>query len=522
MLDRNMFRTAIVVLALGSLGAAARAQFTGIYTFNGNYDGCCSYYADYLAQGTDGNLHGTMPVGAWAAPYGSWFDYTPGTSSPLIHELQSSLQPEEPYSGLTLGVDGNLYGGSTHGGASTGSGSTYGALFRISNGVMTTVYKFTGGTNGSYPYAPPIQAPDGNLYGVTYDPATTGYVYQVVMSNGVGTLGWIHALPSGSRAALIMATDGNLYGTVPYGGFTINGKAPLNNSGGAIFQVTLGGALTGIYNITGSSSNNNGAGDGFRSWGAVMQASDGNLYGATTAGGAYAGGTLYKVALNGTGFTVIHNFQYNDGTAPSGGLVEGSDGYLYGLASASGYLKNIIIPGGGFVFTPEGTLFKVDTAGVNFVRLYTFFKGNVSGGQGSGNNPFATPVLHTSGVIYGLTQSGGTGPSGNYFGTYDDGGELFSYHASLEPFVSVVSQRTGKIGDRISIIGQGFLNTTGVLFGGVAASSQKFQIIILSDNFLTVVVPFGAKSGKITVQESNTTYTTINPFKIQCSFLYCP
>jgi hypothetical protein len=37
-----------------------------------------------------------------------------------------------------------------------------------------------------------------------------------------------------------------------------------------------------------------------------------------------------------------------------------------------------------------------------------------------------------------------------------------------------------------------------------------------------VVVPFGAKSGKITVQESNTTYTTINPFKIQCSFLYCP
>jgi uncharacterized repeat protein (TIGR03803 family) len=522
MLDRNMFRTSMVALALSTLGVAGRAQFTGIYTFNGNYDGCCAYYADYMAQGMDGNLHGTMPVGAWAAPYGSWFDYTLGASAPLIHELQSSTQPQDPYTGLTLGIDGNLYGGSTHGGAPTSTGSTYGALYRISNGVMTTVYKFTGGINGSYPYAPPIQAPDGNLYGVTYDPAATGYVYQVVMSNGVGTLGWIHALPSGSRAALIMATDGNLYGTVPYGGFTINGQTPLNNSGGGVFQVTLGGALTGIYNINASSSNNNGAGDGNHSWGAVMQANDGVLYGTTSAGGAYAGGTLYKVALNGTGFSVIHNFQYNDGTVPTGGLVQGSDNLLYGLASANGFIKNILLPGGGYAFTSEGTLFKVDTGGANFVRLFTFYKGNTTGGQGSGNNPFATPVLHTSGMIYGLTLSGGTGPAGNYFGTYDDGGELFSYKGNLERFVSVVSQRAGKVGDRVSIIGQGFLNTTGVLFGGVAASSQKFQIIVLSDNFLTVVIPPDAKTGKITVQEVSTTYTTINPFVIQCALKYCP
>src|SRR5215469_17300943 len=121
MFDRNKLRGLIVALVLGALGLTARAQFTGIYTFNGNYDGCCAYYADYLAQGTDGNLHGTMPVGAWAAPYGSWFDYTPGATSPLIHELQSSTQPEDPYSGLTLGIDGNLYGGGVHGGASTGN-----------------------------------------------------------------------------------------------------------------------------------------------------------------------------------------------------------------------------------------------------------------------------------------------------------------------------------------------------------------------------------------------------------------
>ena len=300
MLDRKIFRNLIVALTLSALSVAVRAQFTGIYTFDSTYDGFSPYYADYLAQGTDGNLHGTMPQGISAAFYGSWFDYTIGGSA-SIHGLTSNTQPENPYAGLTLGIDGNLYGGSVHGGGPTGSGSTYGAIFKISNGVMSTIYKFTGGVNGSYPYAPPVQAPDGNLYGVTYDPATTGYVYQILMSNGVGTLGWVHPLPSGSRAALIMANDGNLYGTVPYGGFTINGVAPLNNSGGGVFQVTLSGVVTGIHNINATSSINSGAGDGSHPWGAVMQASDGYLYGTTGSAGAYAGGTVYKVALDGTG-----------------------------------------------------------------------------------------------------------------------------------------------------------------------------------------------------------------------------
>ena len=76
MLDRRMIRSLIVALALSALGAAARAQFTGLYTFNSNYDGCCDYYAAYLAQGVDGNIHGNMGSGSWASFYGSWFDYT--------------------------------------------------------------------------------------------------------------------------------------------------------------------------------------------------------------------------------------------------------------------------------------------------------------------------------------------------------------------------------------------------------------------------------------------------------------
>jgi hypothetical protein len=70
-----MFRSLIVALALTALGVAARAQFTGIYTYDSWWDGFSPYYADYLAQDVNGAIHGTMPQGAGYAFYGSWFDY---------------------------------------------------------------------------------------------------------------------------------------------------------------------------------------------------------------------------------------------------------------------------------------------------------------------------------------------------------------------------------------------------------------------------------------------------------------
>jgi uncharacterized repeat protein (TIGR03803 family) len=520
-----------VALALAGFSALAQAQYTGLYTFNGNYDGSYPYYADLLAQGPDGNLHGTMPVGSIYAR-GSEFDYTinGGVS---IHPLTAS-QPYNPYAGLTLGVDGNYYGASIH---STASNSP-GMLFKISTnaagangtpGVVTPIYYFTGGADGTSPYAPPIQGPDGNLYGVTYDPGASGHIYQIIMpppgsTTTLGTLGWHYALPSLSRAPLILANDGNLYGTYAYGGMTINGVAPNNASGGGIFQVTLSGTLSGVYNINPFDPNTNvngGKGDGCNPWGPVMQAADGNLYGTASGCGAYSGGVVYKVGLNGAGFAVIHNFQTADGTAPSGGLVQGSDGYLYGLASANGGLTQVYLPGGGPLFKSGGTLFKTDTSGANFVRLYTLYKNNVTN-QGSGISPFATPTLHTSGAFYGITEYGGAGSTTtNYYGTYDNGGELFSFGTGMQPFVSIVNLRSAHVGDRVSIIGQGFLSATGVTFGGISVSWTKQALTIWSDNYMTVTVPSGAKTGTVVVQELNKSLSTPYPFTIACSGISC-
>ena len=95
---------------------------------------------------------------------------------------------------------------------------------------------------------------------------------------------------------------------------------------------------------------------------------------------------------------------------------------------------------------------------------------------------------------------GGSGPSGNFFGTYDDGGELFSYGAGLGKFVSVVGQRRAHIGNRISIIGQGFLKTTGVSFGELRTASGG-SVKVVSDNFMSVLIPLGATTGPVIVHE---------------------
>jgi uncharacterized repeat protein (TIGR03803 family) len=494
-----------LVLCMAGFPAIAQdplgGHVTTYYTFNSPYDGCCPTWSNLLAQGRDGNLYSTMPTGVSSAGSGTWFKYSPG-GLPIIHPLQGG--PNTPNSGLTLGVDGNLYGATLHGGLGNGA---YGLLFKISGGALVPVYDFTGGTNGTYPSAAPIQGPDGYLYGTTYDGSTAGTVYKVNPSSG--TLVWTHPLPSGTKAPLIIADDGNFYGTYPYGGMTINGVAPSNDSGGGVFRVTPDGVVTGVYNINPlNTKTNDGYGDGGQPWGPVMQASDGELYGAVSGGGQYNGGTVYKVNLDGSGFTVMHNFQTADGTSPQGGLVQGVLGYFYGMCSDGGVAQGVEVA--------KGTLFALSPGGTNFLRLFTFYRASGASGIGPGSLPLSTPTLHTNGIIYGLTSTGGSSLSGSStYGAYDDGGELFSYTNGDFEFISIVGRRSAKANDRIGIIGQGFLRATGVSFGGVSAAWPAVRI--LSDTYMEVVVPPGARTGYVVVSTPSGNEGTLYDFKITCN-----
>lgn len=524
---RKPYRFLIPVLLLTLLPLLAQAQYTPIYTFNCNVEGCGARQPNILAQGTDGNLYGTVPSGARFSA-GSWFEYYMGGVPVLTNfgdytSAQVSDSLSDSNSGFTLGIDGNLYAG-----VSFVDGMDLGAIIRLSppspglpvSGPPTVVYKFTGGSNGTFPVAPPIQGPDTNLYGVTSDYGYSGYVYQILLntSTGKGTLGWVHQLPGQSLGPLIVGSDGNFYGTYAYGSFSTNSSGtvvPSAGGFGGIFQISPTGVIGWYYNLNPFSSNNLGNGDGDSPMGRLMIATDGYLYGTASAGATNltAGGLIFKIATNGTGYSVIHNFQSADGTNPHGGLVQGSDGYLYGCTTQKG---PVLIVKGAPTLVTVGTFFKVSTSGANYTVLIPFFKIPSQGNIGPGTDAESTPTLHTNGVIYGLTNSGGEAVSTSGSGAFDDAGEFYSYNAGLSPFISVVGRRAAHVNTRVGIIGKGFLSATGVTFGGGVAASMttKFSVIIWSDTFMTVLIPLGAKTGPITVQEPTGNLSTLYSFTI--------
>ena len=522
----KLYRSIVPALLLSALQALAQTQYNGIYTFTQS-QGESPNEPALLAQGTDGNLYGTLPSGGTtsltgSAYAGSWFEYNM-SGYPAFNGL-SGTDLGNPESGFTLGLDGNLYGGVMHYNGS----SNPGAIVRLSpGGALTVVCPLPCNMGSSigplYPKAPPIQGVDLNLYGVTSD----GYVYQILMNQttGTGTLGWYHPLPSGSTAPLIVGSDGNFYGTYPNGSFGTSLGAVTTSAGGwgGVFQITPAGNIGWYYNLDLSSPVVNSNSDGSNPQGPMMQAADGYLYG-TASGGtstATAGGTIFKIALNGapSSYSVVHAFQTAEGTAPHGGLLQGSDGYLYGLTTQHGPPKPL---GANSTLKTSsgGTLFRISTTGTNPSVLIPFFGIQSPFNLGPGVDPESTPILHTNGTIYGMTHAGGFVPTGSTL-PYDDGGELFSYNAGLSPFVSIVGRRSAKVGDQVNIIGQGFLNATGVTFGGVAAQWAKLKVFIWSDTSMTVTVPLGARTGPVVVQETTGNLSTLYNFTINCSNILC-
>ena len=138
-------------------------------------------------------------------------------------------------------------------------------------------------------------------------------------------LAFIYSFPAGSdgsypagmtpQGALVQGSDGNFYGTTPQGGAGGNGT---------VFKVTASGDLTVLHDFAQDGS------EGAQSYTALIQGSDGNFYGTTTAGGNADNGTVFKITPEGD-YTVLHLFQGgSEGSSPYGKLAQGPDGNFYG------------------------------------------------------------------------------------------------------------------------------------------------------------------------------------------------
>jgi uncharacterized repeat protein (TIGR03803 family) len=182
-------------------------------------------------------------------------------------------------------------------------------------------------------------------------------------------------------------------------GMTYNGGA---NSSGTIFKIKPDG--TGYSNL--HSFQNSPSTDARNPWGSLI--SDGiYLYGMTSSGGIYNLGTIFKIKMDGTGFTKLRDFAgvYNgsfpwgDGSYPKGDLL--SDGtYLYGMTSAGGT-------------NDDGIIFKIKPDGTGFTKLLDFDNNN---GKNPGGN-----LIYDGTYLYGMTNSGSVYGEGLIFKLKPDG-----------------------------------------------------------------------------------------------------
>jgi len=248
-----------------------------------------------------------------------------------------------PYWALLQATDGNLYGVTPSRGA-----YGYGTVFKITpSGALTTTHSFCSGSgcpDGAGPEAGLVQAADGSLYGITVNGGAygAGTVFKITLSGTLTTLqSFDYTDGSGPYTALVQATDGNFYGTTCCGGA---------NGFGTVFNLTPSGTLTTLYSFCSQS----GCADGRYPYGGLIQSSDGNLYGTTTEGGANGDGTIFKITSSST-LTTLYTFcsqgGCTDGANPYAGLVQATDGNLYGTTYNGGAYNN----GTVFEISPSGT-----------------------------------------------------------------------------------------------------------------------------------------------------------------------
>lgn len=408
-----------------------------------------------IAQGRDGNLYSTAPS-ALAGSNGAVFNFTPSGTVTVLTPFASGGAPQ---SGLTLGTDGNFYG-TTFGCSVGGDGS----VFKVTaGGTLSTMYNFTGGSDGKCPTAPPIQGIDGNFYGTATSSNTSGFygsVYKVTLpSLKFSTLhDFVNTDGATPAAPLMQASSGNFYGLTQLGGS--NG-----DNAGNLFTITPSGAFNVLATFSGSNGHNSVA--------PVVQGSDGNFYGTEIHGGTANLGVVFKITPAGA-ITDLYSFTGSgDGAFPYGGLVLASDGKFYGTTSQATATSGC------------GTIFSINLAG-NLQTLFTF-----SSDGSLGCNPQVTLVQHTSGILYGDTNSGGTILSG----VCPSGcGTIFSFNASLPPFVGLLPS-SGSVGSTVGILGQGFSNSSVVQFNGIPATT----FTLTGTTFLSATVPAGATTGIVTV-----------------------
>lgn len=440
-----------------------------------------------LVQGRDGNLYGTTSPGAVV---GNAFRITPTGTYTVLHAFNptpDSLSPSP--SVLMHGLDGNFYGTTTNGNAAGGT------LFKMMpKGVVTVLHQFGTVLNDGYSIdngilrpTPPVQTPDGTLYGATTSGGQNG-VGIVYKLTAAGTYSIVHhfvlSLTDGSNpsAPLVVGNDGNLYGTTTAGG-------PPTAFSGTVFRITPSGVFKILYSFNAFDDG------GHQPQAPLVLGTDGIFYGTTFGNSALnQQGNIFKITAAGA-YTNLNGLDFGkgvtDGAFPSAGLVQASNGLFYGATTRGG------IPPGLFA-DDAGVLFDIDRLG-SYNVSHTFNK-TIDGAR-----PLYGLVQHTNGKLYGTIRFSkiGLSPPGN--------GSVFSLDVGARPF-ALAQPSSGKAGGTIGLFGN-FTGVTSITFNGIPATSAG-----VGNTYRTVTIPAGAATGVIKINKPTGSVSGLNTFLVRPVF----
>ncbi len=317
------------------------------------------------------------------------------------------------YTFTTNSYDGNIPGavilgkdGSLYGITSNGGTNTYGVLFQINrNGSGYHILHAFDYLGGAYPLGV-VQATNGFLYGIT---STGG-------SNFNGTIFKINTNGTGyAQLHAMSAAEGIDPSSVLFPGsnaifYGVAAQGGISNAG-TVYRIALDGSgFQVLHHFTNSPDAANPVG--------VIQGADGMLYGASHDGGTAGFGAVFKLSTNGNSYSILHSFTNSpDGESPGANLVQGKDGMLYGTTVF-----------GGSNLSFGGTLFKINTNGSGYAVLHHFPSIN-----GDGINPGALTVA-SDGTIYGVGfNSGGPASGGMFFKLDTNGSFAVAYDFTTSP-----------------------------------------------------------------------------------------
>lgn len=380
-----------------------------------------SFPTGTLIEASNGKLYGTTTCNSQTST-GVIFEYDTSTHQYIKKVDFSEVSTgAEPGGALLQDSTGLMYGLTTAGGA-TG----YGVLFEydLANNILTKKVDLSGAPDGNFPYGSITQASNGKLYGMTYYGGE-------ISDNGVL---FEYDMPTGTLTKKYEFSNTSI-GQYPYF------SALVETSNGKLYGTTSAGGASGAGVLfefdpladTLIKKINFGGTNGVQPRGKLLIAANGKMYGMTSSGGTNGIGVLFEYNPSTNILTNKLNFSASaNGSTPYGSLIQATNGKIYGMTQL----------GGSYGY---GIIFEYDTATSTFLKIMDF------DGTLKGRSPYGSLLQASNGKLYGMTKLGGTNNQGVLFeydlltSTFTKKLDFDSASTGAFPYGSLIQAINGKI-----------------------------------------------------------------------------